>query len=142
MKNKEVIKEYVLKNGKTLTLCSATQPSEVIENANTEKPKVISGTLLTVGWAVKDPSDITSPPELGQLIAKGRTRKSPVVELFIRNNRLSDNLLTTITDAVAKEMDERFYSFIPLGSNGKKKKEGGGTVNKEVIHTEETTVKT
>jgi hypothetical protein len=44
---------------------------------------------------------------------------------------------------LAKEIDDRFHSFIPLGSNGKKKnKNPEETKTREVVHTEKGSGKT
>jgi hypothetical protein len=110
MKRKELTKEYVLGNKRLLTLTTlAGQADEGLPNI----------TLLTVGWAVKDPTDDVSPKDLGRVISKGRAENKPLVEVFINNGKISDSFLTELSDTVAKEFDERFYSFVPLSKNGK-----------------------
>lgn len=140
MKPKEQTKEYHLNNGRVLTLTSIAEDRMVVElkpgaELGDKDPFIEKqeGTALSVGWAIKNPTDDVSPDNLGVVISRGRAIKTPIARLVLQNNRISDNLQTIIMDAIAEEIDFRFYSFIPLGTNGKKKKASikGGTKKEE-----------
>lgn len=136
MKTKEVIKEYKLKNDRILTLVGVAQ--DVLIDVGVKDDKTIfeqKGCTLSVGWAVKNPTDDMSPSDLGTTIARGRASKKPIAHVWIDNPRMSDNLILTILDATAKEVEERFYSFIPLSSGKTKKQEAKEPdKKKEVVH--------
>jgi hypothetical protein len=144
LKVKEFTKEFTLTNpqaaGRKLTLVAEVGP-KVVHGVDPKTKLIVfedGGTRLSVGYAVKDPADTTSPADLGLTIARGRRDKSPILSLTLKNPRISQKLVEDILALVAREMDERFYSFVPLGNGNKKKKPEEG---KEVIHTEESSGK-
>lgn len=128
MKPKVQTKEYPLDNGRILTLTSIAEDRMVVElnpKATCEEDtftETAQGTALSVGWAIKNPTDDVSPKNLGATISLGRATKTPIARLVLQNTRISDKLQGAIMYAVAEEINDRFYSFIPLGTNGKKKK--------------------
>lgn len=140
MKPKKYLGTYEVGDKRTLTLAALVMSTQIKEEETKEefarrmlegnarrKLKTVTMTGFSVGWAIKNPTDNVSPKELGEAIAIGRAQTNPIFTCALHNPRMSEALIREIMDAIAKEVDDRFYSFVPLGRNGKK------TKKKEVI---------
>jgi hypothetical protein len=75
--------------------------------------------VVRFGHSIKNPEDLTSNPELGAIIAKGRAEKASFAHFAVFGDRIPRQMIEKVGAVLAEDFKHRLGNYVVLKSKSK-----------------------